>query len=111
MHFKRTETGFTNSGGSLVPVGASSCLVQAQWDFANSANSGKWGTPFQTYRLTRAYMPVDVNDTFDYGHAVITTKNRVRGSGRAFSMKLYTEAGKDCHIYGWAMLAEGSTGV
>ena len=112
MHFKRTETGFVDTGdGNLDAVNASSCLVQAQWDFANSAASGKWGTPFQAYRLKRAYIPADEDDTFDYGWNVITTKNRVRGSGRALSLKLYTEEEKNCHIYGWAYLVEGNTDV
>lgn len=108
-HFKRTETGFTDTGnGNLVPIGESGCLIQAQWDFANSANSGKWGTQFQAYRLTRPYMPSGPADTFDYGHVMITTKSRLRGSGKALSLKFDTEAGKDLHIYGWALLAEGN---
>lgn len=111
-HFKRTETGFNDDGnGNLSPINPSSCLIQAQWDFANSANSGKWGTPFQAYRLTRPYMPSDASDTFDYGTVMISTKNRLRGSGKALSLRFDTEANKDCHIYGWAMLAEGNESV
>lgn len=111
-HFKRTETGFSDDGnGNLTPIGESGCLLQAQWDFANSASSGKWGTAFQAYRLTRSYMPSGTGDTFDYGHSVITTKNRLRGSGRALSLKFSSEAGKDCYIYGWAMSVEGGSFV
>lgn len=111
-HFRRTETGFTDTGGgNLEAVNPGGCTVQAQWDFANSQNSGKWGTPFQAYRLTRAYMPTGAADTFDYGHVMITTKNRLRGSGRALSLKFTTEEAKDCHIYGWAMVATGNTNV
>ena len=111
-HFRRTETGFTDiGGGNLEAVGASSCLIQAQWDFANSANSGKWGTQFQAYRLTRAYMPSGPADTFDYGHVMISTKSRLRGSGKALSLRFDTEAGKDLHIYGWALVAEGNGDV
>tara|TARA_R110000787_G_scaffold193899_2_gene305432 strand:+ start:14317 stop:16500 length:2184 start_codon:yes stop_codon:yes gene_type:complete len=111
-HFRRTETGFTDDGtGNLTPISPSSCLIQAQWDFANSANSGKWGTQFQAYRLTRSYMPSGDTDTFDYGHVMITTKNRLRGSGKALSLRFDTEAAKDCHIYGWAMVASGNENV
>lgn len=112
-HFRRTETGFTDSNkdNSLEPINPSSCLIQAQWDFANSANSGKFGTPFQAYRLTRAYIPSGTGDSFDYGHVMITTKSRLRGSGRALSLKFDTEAANDLHIYGWAMLAEGNENV
>lgn len=112
-HFRRTEVGFTDidGDGSLTPVNPSSCLIQAQWDFANSANSGKWGQQFQAYRLTRPYMPSDVLDTFDYGYVMISTKIRIRGSGQALSLRFDTEAGNDLHIYGWAFLAEGNENV
>jgi len=112
-HFKRTEIGFTDveGDGSLEPINPSSCTLQAQWDFADSANSGKWGTPFQAYRLTRPYMPSGVGDLFDYGHVMITTKNRLRGSGKALSLRFDTEALHDLHVYGWAMLAEGNENV
>lgn len=112
MHFRRTEVGFVDvGGGSLDAVNPSSCMVQAQWDFANSENSGKWGSPFQAYRLSRPYFPVDDQDTFDYGFVMITTRNRVRGSGKAISLRMDTEAGHDCHIYGWAMAVEGNENV
>lgn len=111
-HLKRTETGFADAGdGNLTAVGESSCRVQAQWDFADSVNSGKWGTPFQAYRLTRAYVPSGVGDSFDYGQSMITTKNKLRGSGRALSLKFYTDPGKDLHLYGWAFSVEGGTHV
>jgi len=111
-HFRRTETGFTDIGnGNLSPISPSSCLLQAQWDFANSVNSGKWGRQFQAYRLTRPYMPSGTGDTFDYGVSMITTKNRLRGSGKALSLKFDTEAGKDLHMYGWGMGVEGGSNV
>lgn len=111
-HFNRSETGFTDlGGGNLTPTNPSSCLIQTRWDFSDSAASGKWGTAFQAYRLKHNYMPANATDEFDYGHVMVSTKNRLRGSGRAFSMKLYTEAAKECHIYGWAMLVEGNTSV
>lgn len=111
-HFRRSETGFTDlGGGNLTPTNPSSCMIQTRWDFSDSSASGKWGTPFQAYRLKRNYMPSNTSDEFDYGYTMVSTKNRLRGSGRAFSMKIYTEAGKECHLYGWAMLAEGNTSV
>ena len=56
-HMNRTETGFTDDGvGNLTPLNPSGCLMQAQWDFANSAASGKWGSEIQIYRLTRSYI-------------------------------------------------------
>lgn len=112
LHFKRTEYGFEDvGGGNLEALGRSGCLCQVRWDFANHANSGKFGTQFQGYRLRRPYFPSGVNDTFDYGWEVITTKNRLRGSGRAISFRFETEAGKDCYLLGWAMDVEGQTNV
>lgn len=111
VHQQRTEDGFYEDGGALLEKHPSSCIVQAQWDFTNSANSGKWGNPFQTYRYKRLYIPTGPSDTFDYGWEVVTTKNRLRGSGRALSLKFTTEAGKDCHILGWGLDIEGGSNV
>ena len=110
-HMKFTGTGFTDNGGNLTPIGDSGCKMQAQWDWADSANSGKWGSEIQIYRLTRSYMPSGAGDTFDYGQSVITTKNRLRGSGKALSLKFTTEALKDCILYGWGMDVGGAGSV
>ena len=103
FYFTKTEDGYVTSGSDLVLDNQSSCQVQAQWNWANSANSGKWGNPFQAYRLTRFYTPTDVTDPFDNGDSVVVTKNKIRGSGKTISLKLYSEAGKDMKIIGWAM--------
>ena len=81
----------------------SSCLVQAQWDWANSVNSGKWGKEFQAYKLLRPYIPSGVDDPFDYGDGVIVTKNKLRGSGKCLSLKITSESGKDMQLLGWGM--------
>lgn len=106
FYFDRTEDGFTETGGNLIADNQSSCLVQAQWDWADSANSGKWGTQFQAYKYKRNYIPVGDGDLFDYGHSVIITKNKLRGTGRALSLKIESETGKDLKLLGWAMLME-----
>ncbi len=110
FYFTRTEDGFTDDGtGNLFPTNPSGCLVQAQWNWANSANSNRWGRTFQAYRYKRRYMPEDVNDPFDNGFEVITTKNKLRGKGKVLSMLIKTEPGKDCRLLGWSMLV-GVTG-
>ena len=101
-HCRLTEEGFTDDGlGNLTPVGESSCLVQSQWEWTNSAAAGRWGTQFQAYRLPRYFGPTDATDPFDYGFTVVTTKSKLRGKGRALSLLFQTEAGKDLHLYGW----------
>lgn len=106
FHFDRTEDGFELVEGDIVPSHQSSCLVQAQWDWANSVNSGRWSRAFQAYRYKRHFIPVDVSDTYDYGFETITTKNKIRGKGRVLSLKLESEEGKDCRILGWSAIME-----
>lgn len=104
FYFRRTENGFeTDGNGNLIYTDPSACLVQSQWNWANSAASGKWGTQFQAYRLLRNYIPTGAEDTFDYGESVIVTKNKLRGSGKCLSLKFNSEAGKDIKILGWGV--------
>lgn len=103
FYFKRTENGYTAASGTLELTKPSSCLVQAQWNWTNSANSGKWGTQFQAYKLLRNYIPSGPTDPFDYGEGVIVTKNKLRGSGKTLSLKIESEAGKDMQILGWGL--------
>jgi len=109
FYFKKTEDGYTDTGSGLVLNNQSSCKVQAQWNWANSINSGKWGTEWQAYRLTRFYTPSGVDDPFDNGDAVIVTKNKLRGSGKTISLKIFSEEGKDMQILGWAMPATATS--
>tara|TARA_R110000824_G_scaffold344886_1_gene531542 strand:+ start:8790 stop:11324 length:2535 start_codon:yes stop_codon:yes gene_type:complete len=103
MLFNKTETGFEEDiDGELSPIGASSCKVQAQWEWTNSARSNRWGKEFQGYRHRRFYMPEDGADQYEDGHSVVTTKNKLRGKGRALSLKMTTEPGLDCQILGWS---------
>lgn len=108
FYFERTEDGFDSN---INLENQSSCWVQSRWDWTNSANSGKWGSPFQAYRFKRNYIPDGQSDTFDYGYEVIVTKSKLRGRGRALSLKIYSEAGKDMKLLGWAMPITGSSSV
>lgn len=111
MHFKRTETGFKDVLGELVPINQSSCLVRSQWDWANSVKSHKWGQDFQAYRYRMHYIPENVLDDFDTGFQMITTRNKVRGRGRAFSFHMRTEPDKDCRMVGWSLSVNGNSNV
>jgi hypothetical protein len=104
FHLNRTETGFIDAGGDLEVVGESSCIVQSQWDWTNSAASNKWGRPFQAYRYKRPYMPTGESDTYDNGQETIVTKNKLRGRGRVLSLKISSEPGKDLQLLGWSMI-------
>lgn len=100
-HFTKTETGFNSE---FEPIDASSCLIQAQWDWANSPNSGKWGRVFQAYRHRRHYMPADQSDQFDDGNATVRTRNKLRGSGKVLSILFQSEPDKHMHLLGWSLL-------
>ena len=102
FYFTRTEDGYSLSGDELVLNNQSSCKVQAQWNWADSANSGRWGSEFQAYKLLRSYTPSGVSDPFDYGDGVIVTKNKLRGSGKTVSLYIKSEEGKDMKLLGWA---------
>lgn len=100
VHSIKTETGFNPD---LTPINESSCLVQVQWDWANSDVGNRFGRQFQAYRHRRLFIPADSSDSFDDGERVVTTKNKLRGKGRVFSFKITTEPGKDLHLLGWSI--------
>jgi hypothetical protein len=108
FHFNRTETGFDTL---LAPRNPSSCLVTPYWDFADSSTSGKIGTQFEAYRLNRNYIPSGSGDSFNYGQSVISTKSKLRGRGRALSLRMDTQSGYDCQMYGWSLVMTGNTVV
>lgn len=106
MHMKRTELSI-DSGYTL--ENQSGCLIRSMWDWANSSNSNKWGPLFQAYRYRRGYMPQAVPGEYDYGFDVITTRNKLRGRGRAISLYMESEPTKDCNIIGWNLNLNGNS--
>lgn len=111
FYFEKTEDGFTTVGDTLQIDNPSGCFVQAQWNWTDSINSGKWGTQFQAYRFNRNYIPSGPSDTFDNGDKVIVTKNKLRGSGRSLSLKITSEEGKDMKLLGWALTNTGDGSI
>lgn len=104
-HMLRTELGFTQDpDGDLRAINPSSCIIQTQWDFANSANSGKFGATFESYRLRRQYVADGATDPFDYGWEVISTRSKIPGRGRALSLLFKTSPKKDCILLGWGAM-------
>lgn len=112
FHFNVTETGYVASAGVGVDYeNPSSCLVRSRWDWADSAASNRWGTQFEAYRLAKFYVPSGIGDSFDYGFSTISTKNILRGQGKAISLYISSSAGKDMHLIGWSFLVSGDTVV
>lgn len=108
IHLRRTETGIDSSGN---PINPSSCLVQAKWSWSDSDRSGKWGREFQAYRYRRLYIPEDLPDDYDNGFLMVSSKNKLRGSGKVLSLTFRTEPDKDFHLYGWSMIFSVSENV
>lgn len=106
VSLKRTESASPVDGSV---IDESSCLLSTRWDFSDSAVSGKFSEPRQVYRYRRFFIPS--GQDLNYGHDVIQTKNKVRGTGRALSFVFESEQGKDLHLYGWAAAMSGRRGV
>ena len=110
FYFARTEDGYEyDENLNLSLKHKSACKLQTRWDWTDSPNSGKWGIQSQVYRLLKPYTPSGIDDPFDYGDSVVITKNRILGRGRALSMKLSSESGKDMHLLGWSTVTSGTT--
>lgn len=101
LYLQKTEDGFQASGDDLVFKNQSSCKVQAQWGWSNSAANGKWGSEFQAYRILRNYTPSGASDAYDSGESMVVTKNKLRGSGKCLSLYIRSEQGKDMKLLGW----------
>jgi hypothetical protein len=111
VHCKRTENNVESIGeaGGVEYDSPSSCILQSRWDFADSGASGKWGASTEVYRLNRALLLPVAGQPLNYGHSVITTKNRLTGRGKALSLRFSTSSGKDLHILGWGIRYSGNT--
>lgn len=109
LHMLRTETGFEMDGTSLVATNPSSCKVRITWDWSNDSTSNKWGPEFQGYRYRQLYTPTGVEDTFNTGYEVITTKTKLRGTGRAMSLRFFSDPEKDMVILGWSIAGDAET--
>lgn len=100
MHFNQTETALESIGAGLVFDRPSSCQLRARWDFSNTSAWGKWSDYWEVYRLTRMFI-ANAAGAFAYGRGVITTRNKLRGSGKALQLQMATTAGHDMQLLGW----------
>jgi hypothetical protein len=107
-----TETGFTEvSAGVYTPVGGSSGIMQAMWEWTNSANSGKWSRPMQIYNHGRVWNSLSLTQGVTDGYAVVISKSKIRGIGRVISLKFSTEPNLDFHLYGWSLMMSENQAV
>jgi hypothetical protein len=111
-HFKRTERDSElDVNGDVVAINPSGCIAQAKWNWSDHSDSGKWGQPFQAYRLPRNFILPDTPGPITMGFEVVTTKNRLRGKGKALSLRFQSDGDKDFYLYGWSIRFTGSANV
>jgi hypothetical protein len=108
VYMRRTETGVDADGD---PINPSSCTMQGRWDWTDSSSSNKWTSSQQVYRHTRVFNVATPSATFDDGHPVVVTKNKVRGRGRALQLKFTSENDYDMQLLGWAVTYIGNANV
>lgn len=105
IFFERTEDSYVlDENSNVVLAHQSGCQVQSQWNWNNSFEQGKWGIPFQGYRLLKN-QPANpsAGDPFNYAERVVVTKNKLRGRGHCLSLLFVPECGKDTKLLGWAL--------
>jgi hypothetical protein len=81
-------------------------MIRSQWNWATSIISNKWSPSFQAYRYNKALF---IDEDYENGFEVVTTKSKLRGRGRAVSIYFATEPYKDCRILGWNMSLTGNS--
>jgi len=94
----------------LFPVNPSGCILQAQWDWSNSPESGKWSSEINAYRLLRQWT-ANEEGPVNYGQAVITNKHNIPGSGKALSLYFRSDGDKDFQLQGWSTRFTGQANV
>ena len=109
-YLKRTEDLWLLSGDDDYTLqNPSSCMLQAQWQWADSTASNKWSTAQQIYRFQQNLVPDTGDLTFDSGFPVIVSKSKLRGYGEALSLRFSSESGKDFNLLGWGLMLTGET--
>lgn len=98
VHSVKTETGYSQD---FVALNGSSIMLSTQWDWTGDAVAGKWGTPQQVYRHVREYIPNLPSDVQSSGYPMLTTKNKIRGAGRAVSLRFEDSVDLDMKLVGW----------
>lgn len=128
---KRTETGYTSTGGGYAPDNESSTKMSVLWDWTDSKQwtstartaqedydatgkdtnpsiSGKITDGQEVYRHVRTYTPSGTTDVD--GYPVVVTRNKVRGRGRVLQLKFEGATDKDSHLLGFAVNYKVSRG-
>lgn len=94
-----TEEGYTSAPDYNV-VNPSGLFLEAYWDFKNHSSTRQ-----QVYR-PKPSPTLNVNDTSDngFGASVVTSRLKIRGSGRSLRLRYEAEEGKNFVLLGYSVL-------
>jgi hypothetical protein len=99
VYCRSTEEGF---GGApeYTPINASGLFMEAYWDFKKLASTRQ-----QVYRLKPTAV-VNTEDLTDNNQTktVVTSRLKVRGSGRSMRLRFDAEEGKNFILLGYSVL-------
>lgn len=86
----------------------SSCKFICKWDWSDDSSSGKWTDEVEAYRERVAPLSPTYSDRTAF--EIVTSKLKVRGSGRAIQFRFGTsEANKNFELLGWSVAYVGNT--
>ena len=101
VHFRRTE----DDGLDGVP---SSCKFRTMWDWSSNSNSNKWSREVEAYRPRQMRVPTTAD--LGAGFPVVTSNNKVRGSGKSVQFRFEcSEPRKNFDLLGWSVAYVGNT--
>jgi hypothetical protein len=107
VHMEPTENAYNADVDEF--LNESGCQVSTSWGWARNTNSLRWSRKQQAYRPNRKGL-YSTGDFIDE-HKVVTSKLKMRGTGKALSIQLETEPDKDCIILGWSTVVSGNSSV
>ena len=76
-------------------------LIQAKWEWATKASSGRWSRQQQGIKPKRFYISESADTPRDDGHGILFSKLKLRGQGKAVALRFESEDGKDFQLLGW----------
>jgi len=78
-----------------------SCFITGKWGWASDISTGRWTNPQQCYKKQRVHIPTNPNFPQDTGFNVKHSKLKLRGQGKALTVRFESEEGKDFQILGY----------
>jgi hypothetical protein len=100
-YMRVTEEGWVASGSGYEPIRPSGLLVSAYWDFKTSPSSESQQA--YRYKQTPVVNPSSLSN-FGYPDTIITSRLKIRGTGRSVRLRFESEQGKDFVLVGYGVV-------